>query len=627
MKYTWAFENNAMQVVEGPNNAGISSFTNDRAGGLVRELLQNSIDARLPGAKPVEVTFTIVKFPVDDFDIDGLYKALDASFKSPDNDDRYRKQFSRGLKMLNSAKKKGMLDVLVVTDRNTTGASDENGRTDKWWSLTMTVGKSEKDSKDSGGSFGIGKHAAFAATDIRSVLYATAYRDGNNGRLERRFRGKAILVSHEQGNKHFKSIGYLVSGAQGKRNYYVPESLSLNAPGVAIAILGFPTSPGKLRSWKREALESLVVNFFHALVHKNLVVHLLGQTIDHESLDTIVGRMSEEREEKRDLVAVSKSEIVSHTDIDGIGRVNLRIRVDKDNRNQGKTLALVRDSGMKITDQLGNMRLSPSQPMIRFPRSWYGFTAIVECLSKGERSLLREAEGPRHDGISPDNADDAERDIVRNCLRELGSWVKSEIESLAKPPEPARTDNASEMASFLPLPGDGDTSSLLQGPDSIEVSEPTLSPILPVGLGIRGGGRRDGRDAVPTDEGNEVGRHRGNKQRNKKSRKSRRQDVNVAFHDVRRLTSSLAQWPDHTVQFAFDMPPELPKRIRLYAVGEDGKAEQLQLERAYFGGRKIKVSKGEIVGMDANQMAGRRVQIDMKAIRPIGNRRLEIRST
>ena len=178
--------------------------------------------------------------------------------------------------------------------------------------------------------------------------------------------------------------------------------------------------------------------FFHALIHRNLTVDLQGTTINHANVDALAQANSDER--LCNLVEVSRTETVSHTDIEGIGRVNLRIIVDREGRNHDKVLALVRDSGMMITDRLGSMRVSRSQAMVAFPRSWHGFTAIVECLSKGERSLLREAEGPRHNEISPDNADETERGDVAKCLRELGSWVRSEIELLAKPPEPSRSD-------------------------------------------------------------------------------------------------------------------------------------------------------------------------------------------
>ncbi len=42
MKPLWKFGNNDTREVEGPNNAGIANFTDDRTGGLVREVIQNS---------------------------------------------------------------------------------------------------------------------------------------------------------------------------------------------------------------------------------------------------------------------------------------------------------------------------------------------------------------------------------------------------------------------------------------------------------------------------------------------------------------------------------------------------------------------------------------------------------
>ena len=172
MKYLkWQFEQNLNDVSEGPNNAGIASFTGDRAGGLVREMLQNSIDARDSESCPVEVQFRTVEIDVNAFDMPGLFGALNASIKSEDNDERHRKQFKRGLRLFQKAKKDGSLPALVILDSNTVGATDIDGKRDKWHSLTKSEGKSQKDSRDAGGSFGIGKHAAFAATDLRTVLY------------------------------------------------------------------------------------------------------------------------------------------------------------------------------------------------------------------------------------------------------------------------------------------------------------------------------------------------------------------------------------------------------------------------------------------------------------------------
>ena len=208
MTANWIFEHNQLGATEGPNDPGIAQFTDDRMGALVRELLQNSIDARA-GDAPVIVDFEIVDAPIGSLAIDELRDAIEASIASDANDARHRKQFRRGSKLLDTALKSGTIPCLVVTDRNTTGASDRYGERDRWHNLTKSKGKSVKDSQGAGGSFGIGKHSAFVFTDLRTVFYSTAYQDG--GKLARRFIGKAILVSHRNGNKHHGATGYLAN--------------------------------------------------------------------------------------------------------------------------------------------------------------------------------------------------------------------------------------------------------------------------------------------------------------------------------------------------------------------------------------------------------------------------------
>ena len=171
----WAFAPNEMREVEGPNNAGISAFTSDRAGSLVRELLQNSMDAREDQSKPVIVSFTLESLSADGLDLDGLRLSLEAAIDSDDNDERHQKQFRRGLRVLKDAIRNRAIPALVITDSNTTGAPDADAGGNKWRSLTKSQGKSEKDARDAGGSFGIGKHATFAASDLRTVLYSTAW--------------------------------------------------------------------------------------------------------------------------------------------------------------------------------------------------------------------------------------------------------------------------------------------------------------------------------------------------------------------------------------------------------------------------------------------------------------------
>ena len=622
MTTSWRFGINDTGESEGPKNAGIASFTTDRIGGIVREIIQNSIDERVSKSDPVEVNFLVEHLPASNLDLPGLRRALSASVESYAIDDnRYKMQFSRGIITLDAALKGGQITALTATDKNTTGASDSKGQLDKWHGLTKSVGLSTKDSKDSGGSFGVGKHAPFTATDMRTVLYATAYREkGNQSLIHRRFTGKAILVSHTIDGQDYRASGWLGQNYSPICDADIPSEFRLESPGTRVSILGFDDS--KASEWASEAKESLVRNFFHALVQGNLRVRIDDQTIEAANLEQITDEMGED---VRSMIAVSKSLPKETTEIDGIGQVKLRIIVDENGERSDKNVALVRGSGMMITNQLSNLRISPSRQMLNIPRTWYGFSAIVECLSHGERSLLREAEGPHHDKISSDNADDSDQKTVSKALRSLGAWIRESIEKYAKPPDPSTADNAEEMAEYLPLKGAGAGKPFEPGKGQFKITEPLQRPIAPSGLQIPGTRRR--RTSVGTPGGNEPGTtHKQGKKKGKGKGKTTR-TIQVAFHDIRRLPTTLSQWPDHSAAFTFEKPADPSKPISLYAVGEEGKDPKVELERAYIMGRKLKVKKGSIAEIPAAYLTGERVHIELKALRPISDKKLEIRFT
>ena len=209
-KLTWQFPANDPNEIEGPNDPGITHFMNDREESIIRETIQNSLDAQADTARPVNVNFDHHKIPAAYFGAADLARALRAAANSTHlNDDEYAAQFERGAKALNRIGG-GSLDCLRIVDSNTTGADDKprpKGAPSKWEALTKGTGSNAKDQKDAAGSFGLGKFAAFAATNLRTVLYSVAYAS-DDGQLHRRFQGKTILVSHERDGKRLRKTGY-----------------------------------------------------------------------------------------------------------------------------------------------------------------------------------------------------------------------------------------------------------------------------------------------------------------------------------------------------------------------------------------------------------------------------------
>lgn len=208
-KLTWQFPANDPNEIEGPNDPGITHFMNDREESVIRETIQNSLDAQADPARPVKVAFDHHKISTASFGAADLARALRAAANSTHlNDDEYAAQFKRGAKTL-SRIGGGSLGCLRIVDSNTLGATDEpraDRAPSKWEALTKGTGSNAKDQQDAAGSFGLGKFAAFAVSDLRTVLYSVAYE--HNGQLRRRFQGKTILVSHERDGKRLRKTGY-----------------------------------------------------------------------------------------------------------------------------------------------------------------------------------------------------------------------------------------------------------------------------------------------------------------------------------------------------------------------------------------------------------------------------------
>ena len=385
MEYHWLFPKNDSNETEGPNDAGITHFTNNRSANVIRESIQNSLDARGDESKPVSVQIELGDLKPSSFAVEELIEALEASSVSNHNDNAHSEQFKKGKELLR--KSKNSIKALSITDFNTTGATDEltlDGKPSKWEALTKSSGLSIKDQLDAGGSFGLGKHAPFAVTDIRTVLYSTAWSSG--GQIRHRFQGKTILVSHEdkKGQK-YRRTGYL--GAENYRpleDEEVPECYKLQSPGLAVHIPGYEPEEG----WQEKSARSAIQNFFHAIVHKGLEVTVDGKRINNETLNEYRGILDDNT---MGFIQASRLEPIATTYIADIGHISLRMLVHEKSQHSGRSLALVRDAGMMITDRPRDMSLAG---LGRFPPHWKSFCAIIECRSGGEASVLRESESP-----------------------------------------------------------------------------------------------------------------------------------------------------------------------------------------------------------------------------------------
>ena len=613
----WEFPPNQANEIEGPKDSGIANFMENRKNSVIRESIQNSLDVQVDKNRPVRVDFTIVQIRTTSFKADSLLLSLDSAIQSPDNEEEYAQQFRRGYRQIDRAGG-GLLDCLRITDSNTTGADDiprENEAPSKWKALTKGTGSNVKTERDAAGSFGLGKFAAFAATDIRMVLYSAAWAGESD--LHHRFQGKIILVSHidNKGNS-LRSTGYLGGpGFNPLHDMDVPREFRLREPGTAIYIPGYQAES----RWRDSSIKIIIQHFFHAVIHNKLTVTVEGTDVNAKTIDKFTGLLDGQT---ANFVTASKSDPIAHKNIPGIGDVNIRIMVHNDETPR-REITLVRDAGMMITDDTRSMNL---RGLGSFPGHWHSFTAIIECLSHGEKSLLRESESPEHNRVSTDYISDPDRRREADRrLAELGQWVRDQIKQYAEPPVSDENDNASEMAKYLPIPDEGglNTGDTQHSGDQAEiVTTPVQSNTAP-----RRSPSRRGR--TQTRQGHGTNRER--LRRDGQSRGGRTSRSGQGTGPVQTRTSFSnsrfrpgSNKPTHSVVVMFDNPGEVLRDVRLFAAVEDGPDVAMGITGASIAGNRLTVENDAVQAI-TDEFPEDRWSIEFTTREPVTNKTFYIR--
>jgi hypothetical protein len=206
----WSFPSNGGGAVEGFNNAAIDHFSGARIQSLVRESIQNSLDARKDKDKPVRVSFTFDEVSASDaIGIAELAVFLKLAKEKALRDKNTDVQdfLSEALGMI--GKNKESFGVFGIHDSNTTGLrgpvnidDDLNGEGGQWLALVKGTGHSHKPDSESLGSFGHGSKAPIAVSKFRTVFYFTKI-DTDTKKIEERFQGKCILMSMKMPDGHW----------------------------------------------------------------------------------------------------------------------------------------------------------------------------------------------------------------------------------------------------------------------------------------------------------------------------------------------------------------------------------------------------------------------------------------
>lgn len=419
MNINWNFPESNYSQRFGISEAGIETFRGSLFGSLAKEICQNSLDARLNFSEPVTVEFS--KFDIKTEDIPG-YETLNNALNSCLNSSSDKKA---GKFFENACKKMGnqRISVLRASDFNTTGlrgSKESNISVNPWQSLVKSSGISDK-AAASGGSYGIGKSAPFASSEIRTVFYTTFDTEGILAT-----QGVSRLISFPIGeDKLTQGIGYY---GETEKNSPIFEELNLDTSfkrdgqtGTDVYIIGFWEDP----KWKEELITAILENFLIAIYSKNLIVKVDDTIISRETLKETIEALKINEKKKNQtigdyykvLLATSENGMTENSFLLGntfkdFDDFELKILYDDLNRK----VLISRSNGMKIFD------------LDRFPSSLQ-FSAIFTLTGEKLNSYFKEMESPQHDSWEPDRHSDKN---AKTTLEELKRFIRNKIVELGK---------------------------------------------------------------------------------------------------------------------------------------------------------------------------------------------------
>lgn len=419
---------------------GTETFKNSNDGALkfkkfAREIVQNSIDAKDSSInEPLVVKFKFLDINKNEFpNFAGVEEHIKGTITYCESKNKKNNAYNiskRELDILSRDK----LRVLKISDYNTfgvRGSKDKDSNKNYWRGLIFNDGDSIKSSSDSLGCHGLGKGAAYALSNLRTVFYNTYDIDGNKAMqgVTRQY------VSYVNGQKkHYK--GYFGNVSLNEVNPIIDNNIDYpifkrEEKGTDIFVVEPDISYNSIETVKWYLIESVLANFFVAIRDGNLEVVVENLEITqknlyyiYEALNTFYEKNDLEKSDEliqtqQFLEAMDSSEPIVK-DLNGYGQIKLWL--NKKNDTKGKLVAIVRKNGMFIK----NLEVRNANQK---------FAGVVIVTGDEGVEFLRQIEDPNHLDFDPSRVCDEKYGSVADKQKRLNSfydWIKTEAKLFTK---------------------------------------------------------------------------------------------------------------------------------------------------------------------------------------------------
>ncbi|RGI29684.1 hypothetical protein [Melissococcus sp. OM08-11BH] len=410
-KNRWYFPNGKDLEMTSASNAYVEMFKDYPLKSLAREICQNSLDARAINGVPVKVTFDVEEMFVED--IPGFNQLKNEVIPKAKESWPEEKKTQAMLKKMEEILLKRTVQILKISDYNTTGLEQQN-----WKSLIEQAGSSVKSSDSSAGSFGIGKAAPFAVSDLRMVYYNTLSSNDNHQSI-----GVMKFVSYQDSKETVtQGVGYF--GENGTKNPYNNsaefEANVRSEKGTDIYIIGFDTIA--FPNWKNDIIYSIIDSFLVSIQENQLNVVVDGSTIRYENLHIYLNEIALDKKLKKvypdiqgyyDVLQDSEHLKFEFKGFEsyGINSDEATLFLSNKTENNRKVL-MTRHAGMKIFDLKGFGAILK-------------FSGIFKAKGEKINSLLKQLENPNHDKWSSERHEN--KKMADKFLKQMNKFIRDTV--------------------------------------------------------------------------------------------------------------------------------------------------------------------------------------------------------
>ena len=431
---------------EGPTDAAGQNFKNSWET-LIRESIQNSLDAVKDRSNPVTVKFEFKRFPARNYK--EFFTLKDHIQACLDTFSGAKRQYGPMLQFFEERNQPNAnIEYLQISDYNTRGMKyDPNNDACSFSAFVRGVGVhgTTNDESGRGGSFGLGKATFYKKSPFKTLFVSTFTEDNQYV-----FEGVSCLTTHKMNGVRYSHVGYYdnYDGFPITNEDEIPPRFLRKASedhiihtGTDIYIMGRDEAEGDVEN----IIQSVLVHYWLSVMKGKLVVKVINRNndewiIDSNNLDDLMKKNfpSPLDNGNKDNVnprpyynAVAYVEpapgmtcIKKHLPL--IGDVELYL--SKNREANSDRITCFRMPCMMV------MRRSSSQ--LGLGISSYGVYGVFVCTDAAGDKLLKKLENPAHDEWDAKNWTDPitskVKDDARQVMKELTNFLRDEIEAFCK---------------------------------------------------------------------------------------------------------------------------------------------------------------------------------------------------